>query len=77
MPVISGDAFTTQPDPTLGLITETHLAALLNVKPTTLQAWRAALTGPDFVRLGKGVFYRQADVEEWIATKVTLTNRTA
>ena len=59
----------------LGLISEAELAAMIDVKPSTLQQWRSDLVGPDFVRLGKAVFYRKTDVDEWIAGKVQVTNR--
>ena len=59
----------------LGLISEAELASMLDVKASTLQQWRSGLVGPDFVRLGKAVFYRKMDVDTWIAGKVQLTNR--
>lgn len=59
----------------LGLISEAELASMLDVKASTLQQWRSDLVGPDFVRLGKAVFYRKMDVDTWIAGKVQLTNR--
>jgi predicted DNA-binding transcriptional regulator AlpA len=51
----------------LGLITPEELAAALEVTTTTLQTWRVQDYGPRFVKLGKGVFYRYAEVQEWIA----------
>ena len=59
----------------LGLISEAELASMLDVKASTLQQWRSDLVGPDFVRLGKAVFYRKMDVDTWIAGKVQITNR--
>lgn len=61
----------------LGLVTEDELAAALDLKVSTLQAWRADRTGPSFTKLGKSVFYRQADVEEWITFNVNQTARGA
>ena len=61
----------------IGLLSEDELAELISVKTQTLQAWRSQKTGPDFVKLGKAVFYRKSDVEEWIAANVVATNRVA
>jgi predicted DNA-binding transcriptional regulator AlpA len=52
----------------LGLITPEELAAALEVTPTTLQTWRVQDYGPRYVKLGKGVFYRYEEVQEWIAS---------
>jgi len=61
----------------IGLLSEDELATLIDVKSQTLQTWRVQKTGPDFVKLGKSVFYRKSDVEEWIAANVVATNRVA
>lgn len=61
----------------VGLLSEDDLANILDVGIATLQSWRAGKTGPDYVKAGKKVFYRRADVEEWIAANVVVTNRTA
>lgn len=40
---------------------------------TTVQSWasrRYKGTGPRFIKLGKSVFYRRADVEAWIGRNV-------
>lgn len=57
------------------LFSEDELAEVLDVKPQTLAAWRAEERGPDYVKLGKSVFYRKADVLEWINANVVLTRR--
>lgn len=59
----------------LGLLHEQELAAALNVKVETLRVWRTHKIGPDFVRLGKAVFYRQKDIEDWVANQVVVTKR--
>lgn len=48
------------------LLTEEELAQILHLSPNTLQVWRVEGKGPKFVKLGKGVFYRDADVFDWI-----------
>jgi hypothetical protein len=55
----------------VGLITPLELCTALNIAEQTLASWRTAGTGPDFVKLGKGVFYRLADVQAWVAASVT------
>lgn len=41
----------------IGLISEDITAIVLDVQPSTLQTWRSQGTGPDYLKLGKGVFY--------------------
>lgn len=60
----------------LMLFTETDLAAVLEVEVRTLQSWRAEGRGPDFVKLGKSVFYRVSDVQAWVEANVTIVRRT-
>ena len=59
----------------LGLLSEDELAVLIDVKKHTLTQWRADGKGPDFTKLGKSVFYRRVDVENWIAANVVVTKR--
>ena len=43
-------------------------AALLGLKPSTLEAWRCAgRDGPRFLRLGRRVVYRRRDLLEYLA----------
>jgi predicted DNA-binding transcriptional regulator AlpA len=61
------------------MLSPADLAALIGVDERTLAVWRAGLRprGPDFVKLGRAVFYRRADVNAWIALNVTSTDRVA
>jgi len=59
------------------LLSAADLAALIGVDERTLTVWRSQKRGPDFVKLGRAVFYRQADVDEWIKLNVTPTDRVA
>lgn len=59
----------------LGLMSEDDLCELLEVKVQTLQTWRSNKLGPDYVKLGKSVFYRTADVLEWAALNLVVTRR--
>lgn len=47
------------------LLTPKELAAYLKTRPQTLANWRAAKTGPRFLKLEGHVRYRMEDVLEW------------
>lgn len=52
------------------LLDEGAAARLLGLSTHTLRAWRAATRGPRgprFVRCGRSVRYRLADLETWMA----------
>lgn len=57
------------------LLSPADLAALIGIDERTLAAWRAMHKGPDFVRLGRAIFYRRADVLAWVELNVTATDR--
>jgi hypothetical protein len=61
------------------LLSPTDLSALIGVDERTLAVWRSSPRprGPDFVKLGRAVFYRRADVTAWIELNVTPTDRAA
>jgi len=59
----------------IGLLTPDELGAMLSVTAPTLAQWRVEKTGPDYVKLGKSVFYRRADVLAWIQMNLVVTNR--
>jgi predicted DNA-binding transcriptional regulator AlpA len=45
----------------------THeLAAILGLRPGTLEIMRCQGRGPTFVKFGRAVRYRKADIERWI-----------
>ena len=44
------------------LLNERDAADLLGLRPPTLRAWRFQRRGPAFVRLGRTVRYRRADL---------------
>ena len=39
------------------------------IPPRTAQRWRSTGQGPSYVRLGRRVIYRTADVERWLAER--------
>lgn len=52
------------------LLTQARAAELLNVKPRTLENYRARRVGPPFIAISRRcVRYRLADLEAWIASK--------
>jgi len=50
----------------LDLYTDTELASVLGIEPERLQLMRSRGEGPRFTKPGKRVFYRQADVKDWL-----------
>lgn len=57
----------------LGLITPDDLATIIGVGVRQLQVWRSSDMGPDYVKLGKQVFYRRTDVLSWVEANVNIT----
>ncbi len=57
------------------LLSENDLSALLGVDSHTLTVWRKKNLGPAAAKLGRGVFYRRADVDAWIAQNVAPAER--
>jgi excisionase family DNA binding protein len=46
------------------------VSKLLGVPVSTLANWRSAGQGPPYLRVGRHVRYRRADVEAWVAGRV-------
>jgi DNA-binding transcriptional MerR regulator len=60
---------------TLALITTEELAEMCHVAPNTVRYWRHVGQGPKHFRVGgKRVFYRQEDVEAWVAEQYAEAN---
>ena len=57
------------------LLSETDFCALIGVDPRTTTVWRSQKRGPDAVKLGRAVFYRRKDIEDWIAVNVVPMDR--
>jgi predicted DNA-binding transcriptional regulator AlpA len=49
-------------------LTQAETSEWLRLSERTLERWRVSGSGPVFVKLGKRVLYRQADLDEWIAS---------
>lgn len=52
--------------PISDLIDEPTLATRLGISRSTLQSWRSAGRGPRFIKLGRMVRYRTADVDSYL-----------
>jgi len=50
----------------LGLLSQVMLAHILGINVDTLKVWRKARRGPDYVRIGKRVWYLYPDVANWL-----------
>jgi hypothetical protein len=50
----------------IGLLNEEITAAVIGVEPSTLATWRSQGKGPDYVKLGKGVFYTANALAAWV-----------
>ncbi len=64
-------SFTPEPPPTTSPnLTTEDAAKFLNVKPSTLEQNRWKGTGPRFVKIGRSVRYRMADLEAYLDANV-------
>jgi hypothetical protein len=52
------------------LLTEVDAADLLKLSIRTLQAWRSNCSGPAFMRAGRAIRYRRADIVSWIESNI-------
>lgn len=50
-------------------IDERRLCAELGIASVTATKWRAKAEGPPFIKVGRLVRYRRADVETWLASR--------
>jgi len=48
------------------LIDEARLAAQFGVSRSTLQSWRYSARGPRFIKIGRLIRYRAADVDAYL-----------
>jgi hypothetical protein len=52
------------------LLSATDAAMLLHQRPQTLAGWRCDNKGPEYVKIGRAVFYRRAAISAWLATQI-------
>lgn len=64
--------------PAKDLMDEISVAAIIDVEPGTLAVWRS--TGRyklPFIKIGRKVRYRRADLDAWLVTRTRTTGTTA
>ncbi|RIX97186.1 DNA-binding protein [Aureimonas flava] len=54
------------PDLLAGYLNTPQAAAALRLAPITLTRWRAQGKGPPWCRVDTRVFYREADLRDWV-----------
>ena len=54
----------------MALLTQREAALALRLSERTLERWRVSGGGPPFAKLGKRIFYRQSDLDDWIASRL-------
>lgn len=54
----------------LRLLTQREAARVLRLSERTLERLRVTGNGPVYVKAGRSVRYREADLEAWIASRV-------
>jgi len=60
------------------LLTEAQAADFLNISIRSLQSWRVRGGGPAFLKLGRSVRYRYAELQTWLdANMATSTSEVA
>jgi len=52
------------------LLTQVEAAKLLRLSERTLERLRLQGGGPSYVKCGRSVRYREADIEAWIAQRI-------
>ena len=57
------------------ILDTTEAARYTGLKKATLDQWRSRGEGPKFVKLGRAVRYRRADLDAWIESRVQTTTQ--
>lgn len=52
------------------LFDDNEVAPMMRVLPQTLPVWRSQGKGPAYLKLGRRVFYRRADILAWMEAQV-------
>lgn len=63
------------PAETPELLTVAQFAELLSVHPATLATWRYEGRGPRFIKVGRHVRYRLADINTWLDEQARSSTR--
>ena len=59
--------------PATALLRPAHAAAVIGTSENVLANWRCVLRGPKFIREGRVVRYRLADLLDWAAKRTECT----
>jgi hypothetical protein len=54
----------------VGIMSESEMAAILQVSDETLATWRTKKKGPPHVKIGKRAFYLAGDFSKWVLEEV-------
>jgi hypothetical protein len=54
----------------IGILSESEMAAILQVSHETLATWRTKRRGPPHVKIGKRAFYMRGDFSQWVMGEV-------
>lgn len=54
----------------IGIMSESEMAAILQVSHETLATWRTKRRGPPHVKIGKRAFYLMGDFSQWVMGEV-------
>ncbi len=60
-------------DRILKILNERTVADVLSISPKTLQAWRQQKRGPNYVKMGRAIGYREADIDAWLRKHTVAT----
>jgi predicted DNA-binding transcriptional regulator AlpA len=55
---------------TTKLLSETEVEVIYGLKRRSLQKWRCVGGGPQFIKVGRSVRYRQKDIEDFIEARI-------
>ena len=56
-------------EPNSSLLSTKQAASVLNLTASTLSKWRVHGGGPQFVKLGRSIFYRKAALDSFVASR--------
>jgi hypothetical protein len=54
------------------LVEAAEVAKLLRIKPQTLAAWRSQNRGPEYLKVGRSVFYRRVGIGTFLAARIVV-----
>lgn len=52
------------------LLSAEEAAARLHQAPASLAKWRSEGKGPRYLKIGRAVYYREADISEWLESRI-------